>query len=238
MTALPERKTRLKADGGHQPNQVLRRFGFVALPKCQAHQISILDGKAQLISEFLVTQVSCGAVTLPPRCASNGAKARQPLAPPNPRRDHHRANPDRNRRRDRERHPHLHPQKIGQGEPDSIAGCRGSTPPMCVQRCVLEPISGCEFERPTGTRTDPTLEAWCALIPQFRVIECLVSESHLDSKSGRSLFWFQLACVAHRRRLPVAGIQGPRDRKHSFSSDPPCRESLGGPPFAGRNANQ
>jgi hypothetical protein len=47
---------------GHQPNQALRRFGFVGLPKCQAHQISILDGKAQLISKFLVTQVSCGAV--------------------------------------------------------------------------------------------------------------------------------------------------------------------------------
>ena len=36
--------------------------GLAVPPKCQAHQISILDGKAQLISKFLVTQVSCGAV--------------------------------------------------------------------------------------------------------------------------------------------------------------------------------
>src|SRR5579872_3765709 len=42
--------------------QALRRFRFVATSKCRAHQIGILDGQAQLVREFLVTQVSCGAV--------------------------------------------------------------------------------------------------------------------------------------------------------------------------------
>jgi hypothetical protein len=52
-------------------------------PKCPANQIQIFDDKAQLVSKFLVTQVSCGA----------------------------------------------------------------------VHRKLLEPVSCCEFERPTGTRT-------------------------------------------------------------------------------------
>jgi hypothetical protein len=68
-------------------------------PKRAVHQIQIFDDKAQLVSKFLVTQVSCGA----------------------------------------------------------------------VHRKLLEPVSGCELERPTGTRT-PTFEPLCALIRRGQAV--------------------------------------------------------------------